>query len=98
MAWPTLTWASTRRAIELYEQALMIMLEVGDRRGESDTLGNLGTAHAALGELSRAIELYTQQLAIVREIGYRRGEGSARGNMGRAYAALGEPRRAIQLY
>ena len=47
----------TRRAIELYEQALVIAREIGDRRGEGNALGNLGIAYAALGEPRRAIEL-----------------------------------------
>ncbi len=71
---------------------------IGDRRGEGNALGNLGTAWAALGEPRRAIEFYEQQLAIAREIGDRRGEGSTLGNLGNAWADLGEPRRAIEFY
>ena len=72
----------TRRAIELYEQQLVIVREIGDRRGEGTALGNLGTAYADLGETRRAIELYEQRLVIAREIGDRRGEGTALGNLG----------------
>jgi len=88
----------TRRAIELYEQQLVITREIGERRGEGAALGNLGLAYAALGETRRAIELYEQQLVITREIGDRRGEGTALGNLGNAYQNLGETRRAIELY
>ena len=87
-----------RRAIALYEQALVIAREIGDRRGEGAALGNLGIAYKNLGAPRRAIALYQQQLVIVREIGDRRGEGAALGNLGNAYADLGEPRRAIALY
>ena len=65
-----------RRAIEYYEQALLISREIGDRRGEGHWLGNLGIAYAALGEVRRAIEHYEQALLISREIGDRRGEGN----------------------
>jgi tetratricopeptide (TPR) repeat protein len=88
----------TRRAIELYQQDLVILREIGDRRGEGATLGNLGSAYATLGETRRAIELHEQALAISRSIGDRRAEGQDLGNLGYAYADLGETRRAIELY
>jgi tetratricopeptide (TPR) repeat protein len=47
-----------RRAIEFYEQALVIDREIGDRRGEGADLGNLGSAYFTLGEARRAIEFY----------------------------------------
>ena len=62
------------RAIEQYEQALVINREIGDRRGEGDRLGNLGNAYAALGQVGRAIEQYEQALVISREIGDRYNE------------------------
>ncbi len=88
----------TRRAIELFEQALIIDREIGDRQGEGTDLGSLGLAYADLGEIRRAIEFYEQYLAIARETGDRRGEGNALGNMGNAYKNLGEIQRAIEFY
>jgi tetratricopeptide (TPR) repeat protein len=85
----------TRRAIELYEQQLVITREIGDRRGEGAALGNLGLAYAALGETRRAIELYEQQLVITREIGDRRGEAFACWNLGLAYEKEGDLARAV---
>ncbi|MGQ0604367.1 MAG: tetratricopeptide repeat protein, partial [Anaerolineales bacterium] len=58
-------------------------------------LGNLGLAHAALGDARTAIEFYEQQLVIAREIGDRSGEGNALGNMALALNSLGERERAI---
>ena len=60
--------------------------EIGDRQGEGAVLGNLGIAHARLGQVEQATDYYEQQLAIAREIGDRRGEENALGNMGIAYA------------
>jgi tetratricopeptide (TPR) repeat protein len=74
----------TRKAIEHYEQQLLIAREIGDRRGEGAALGNLGLDYANLGETRKAIEHYEQQLLIVREIGDRRGEGNALANLGLA--------------
>jgi tetratricopeptide (TPR) repeat protein len=47
-----------QRARELYEQALPIRREVGDRAGEATTLNNLGEVYRGIGEPQRARELY----------------------------------------
>jgi len=81
-----------------YEQRLEIARAIGDRRSEGNTLGNLGIAYAALGNVRQAIAYYEQALAITREIGDRRGEGNALGNLGIAYAVLADPERAISFH
>jgi tetratricopeptide (TPR) repeat protein len=88
----------TRRAIELYDQRLVIAREIGDQRGEGQALGNLGITYADLGETRRAIEHFEQCLLIMREIGDPRREGQTLGNLGVAYAALGETCRAIECH
>ncbi len=70
----------------------------GNRRGEASVLGNLGRAHANLGELDAAIGYYQQAFVIAREIGDRHGEASALGNLGLAHAGLGQMDRAIAYY
>ena len=92
-AMPTPTWASPARPSSIYEQALAIAREIGDRRGEGADLGNLGLAYADLGEPRKAIEFYEQALAIAREIGDRRGEGAWPGQPGHC---LRRPGRAPQ--
>jgi tetratricopeptide (TPR) repeat protein len=87
-----------RKAIEFYEQALVIDREIGDQRGAGASLGNLGNAYAALGDARKAIEFLNLALVIARETSERRGEGAALGNLGNAYAALGEVRKAIEFY
>jgi len=52
----------------------VISREIGDRRGEGNHLGNLGSAYAALGEVKRARESWQQSLAIFEEIGDSRSE------------------------
>jgi tetratricopeptide (TPR) repeat protein len=47
---------------------LVITREIGDRRGEGSTLGNLGTAYAHLGQVERAIGILEQALRIGQEI------------------------------
>ena len=85
-------------AVSHFEQALETFREIGDRRREGVTLGNLGLAWSALGEPRRAIEFYEQRLSIAREVGDRWGEARVLGNLGTAWHALGEPRRAVEFY
>jgi tetratricopeptide (TPR) repeat protein len=86
------------KAIEYHEQALVILREIGDRRGEGSALGNLGLAYSDLGQVEKAIEYHNQALVIVREIGDRRGEGAVLGNLGNAYSALGQVEKAIEYH
>jgi len=86
------------KAIEYYDQALMISREIGGRRNEGNLLGNLGLAYYLLGQVDKAIEYHDQALVISREIGDRRGEGSNLGNLGLAYRALGQADKAIEYY
>src|SRR5205085_7208593 len=88
----------SRERIEWLKAALIAARQLNRRLDEGAHLGNLGNAHADLGETRRAIELLEQALVIDREIGDRRGEGNALGSLGNAYADLGETRRAIELY
>ncbi len=99
---PWATWAlayahlgQVERAIEFYEQHLIIARKIGDRQGEGTALGNLGIAYKNLGQVERAIDSYEQALVIAREIGDRQGEGTALGSLGIAYARLGQEERAI---
>jgi tetratricopeptide (TPR) repeat protein len=87
-----------KKAIKYYEQALEIIREIGDRRGEGNILGNLGNVYSHLGQVEKAIEHYEQALEIIREIGDRRGEGANLGNLGLAYSDLGYVEKAIEHY
>jgi tetratricopeptide (TPR) repeat protein len=71
-----------RRAIEFHEQSLSMAREIGDRRAESSSLGNLGLAYEALGQPRQAIEFFDRQLVITRQIGVRRGFCAARSRPG----------------
>ncbi len=85
-----------REFIRWFEAAAGACRRLGDRRGEGQTLNNLGSAYAALGEPRRAIELYEQRLAIAREIGDRRGKGNVLFNSGLALDALGDREAATE--
>lgn len=80
------------------EAGLSAARRLGDRFLEGTHHGQLGIAHAALGETHQAIDCFERHLAISRETGDRRGEANALGNLGNAYAELSETRRAIDLF
>ncbi len=97
-----------RRAIECHERALAIAREIcaastegspewtAGRRAEGKYLGNLGLAHAGLGEARRAIQYFEEALAIAREIGDRRAEGNHSWNLGLLFAES-DPSQAAEL-
>ena len=87
-----------RKAIEFYEQALVIARDLGDKRTEGKWLETIGLVYAALGDVDKAIEFYEQALVIARDIGDKRNEGVWLGNLGIAYADLGETRKAIEFH
>jgi tetratricopeptide (TPR) repeat protein len=88
----------TRKAIELYNQALAISREIGYLHGESGALGNLGEAHYALGERDEAIKYLEASLVIDRETGNRQGESASLNLFGRLYADMGDNRRAVEAF
>ncbi len=57
-----------RKAIEFYEQCLVIAREIGDRRSEGNALFNMGLALYDLKEKDRAIHLVKQALEIYEAI------------------------------
>ena len=69
------------RALEVYEQALPLMREVGDRAGEATTLNNMALVYRVTGQVRRALEVYEQALPLMREVGDRAGEATTLGNM-----------------
>ncbi len=93
----TTAWATRARPSSSTSQQLVIVREIGDRRGEGNALGNLGSAHANLGDTRKAVEFQEQALVIDREIGDRRGEGTDSFNLALKLWRLGERARALQL-
>jgi tetratricopeptide (TPR) repeat protein len=87
-----------RERIRWLEAALAAARQIGDRRGEGNTLGHLGVAYKNLSEVRKAIQFYEQALVIARELGDRRGEGAMLANLGNAYKKFGNVSKAIELH
>ncbi|MBG1240051.1 CHAT domain-containing protein, partial [Nostoc sp. NZL] len=87
-----------QKALEFYNQALLLRRAVGDRAGEATTLNNIGAVYSALGEKQKALEFYNQALPLYRAVGDRAGEATTLNNIGRVYSALGEKQKALKFY
>lgn len=92
------TRESRRKAIDQYGEALHLMREAGDRRGEAMTLTNTGMVYYGLSEPQKAIEPLDQALTIWRAIGDRHLESVTLSISGRIHNVLGEPLKALELY
>jgi tetratricopeptide (TPR) repeat protein len=79
---------SYKKSLEYTEKALKVARDIGNRKNEGASLGNLGNTYSDLGQVERAIEYYKQALAIAKEIGDRRNEGNWLGNLGNTYSEL----------
>ena len=57
------------KALDYCEQALSLLREVGDVRGEASTLNNIGMVWQNLGHYAKALDFYEQTLSLLRQIG-----------------------------
>ena len=76
------------KAIESYQQALVITRTLGNRQVEGDLVDSLGRAYKNSGQYRQAIESYQQALIISRELRDRSGEVTILNNLGTLYDNL----------
>ena len=88
---------SRPKTIEKYGEALPLMREAGDRRGEAMTLTNLGLLLYG-SESQKALEYLEPALAIWRDLGDEHLGAITTTLKARAYQALGEPQKALDSY
>ncbi len=77
------------------QQALLLYLAAGQRRGEANALNNLGWHHAHLGGYQEALDYCGQALALHRELADRPGEAATLDTIGYAHHHLGHHEDAI---
>lgn len=92
------TAESRHKALEKYAEALPLMREAGDTRGEAMTLTNIGTMYNAISEPQKAVEPLDQALTIWRALGDRHLEVVTLSLKSRVSYALGDPRKALESY
>ena len=75
---------------KLYEKAISITREIGDRKGEAAAYGNLGVVFSSLGKYDKAKEYLWKAHSVAIEISDRAREASCYGNLGTVFLSLGE--------
>jgi len=78
------------KALGHYKQSLAIAREVGARRSEASTLGNLAILHQEQSRIPEALDHFHQALVVAREVGNGRSEGAALGNLGDLLLSQGD--------
>jgi CHAT domain-containing protein/tetratricopeptide (TPR) repeat protein len=87
-----------RTAMDYYEEALAVFLELDARPGEAMSLNNLGNCYYSLSDYHKSIDCHERSLAIRRELSDRAGEAMSLNNLGNCYYSLADYRRAIESF
>jgi len=86
------------KAVEFYEENMVLMVEIQDRAAQGRACGNLGNVHYLLGDFAKAIHYHQERLKIAKEFGDRSAERRAHSNLGNAHIFLGEFEQAAEHY
>jgi CHAT domain-containing protein len=87
-----------RKSVELFEQALSLWVEVGERSGQALALLNLGYSHSDLGDLRSANECFERSLLLWEAVSDTRGAALAQTALGGVHSLLGEEQTALELH
>src|SRR5262249_55513609 len=79
------TLEDKRKCIEKYHEAVELYRRATDRKGEAQTLNNIGAVYQVLGEVQKAQEKFNEALPIFQAVGARSGEVLALNNIGLVY-------------
>jgi CHAT domain-containing protein/Tfp pilus assembly protein PilF len=85
-----------QKALELYNEALLLQRAIGDKSGEADMLVNLAARYEALGENQKALEFLNQALPLERAVGDKTHEATTLMDLGTVYTDLGENQKALE--
>lgn len=84
-----------RLAVDAHREALALLREAGDRRGEALTLNNLALALAHAGDDAAALDHFEEALGILRELGDEQREGQVFANLGLMHGRRGRREQAL---
>ncbi|MCG8407495.1 MAG: tetratricopeptide repeat protein, partial [Phycisphaerales bacterium] len=71
-----------KKATQIYEKALSIMIDTRNKRGVGICYGNLGTVFLSKGQYTKAEEYLQKALEIRKKIGDKKGEAQDYRNLG----------------
>jgi CHAT domain-containing protein/Tfp pilus assembly protein PilF len=92
------TLEARKKSVEKYHEALDMYRRASDRKGEAQTLKNIGEVYWRLGDMQKALEKSNEALPIFRAVGDRRGEAETLNNIGAIYRSLGDMQKALEKY
>ena len=72
-------------ALPVYQEALALYQQVGDRLGEAITLGLIGNCYKRMGDYEESLKLLSRALEMKRQIGNRLEEGKTLSHLGLLY-------------
>ena len=87
-----------QKALEYYNQVLLLLRATGDRADEATTLNAIGLIYYDSGDKRKALDYYDQALPLQRALGDRASEATTLTNIGLAYDDLGEKQKALDYY
>jgi CHAT domain-containing protein/tetratricopeptide (TPR) repeat protein len=87
-----------QKALDFYNQSLLMERELENRKGQAVTLANMAVVYDDLGQMQEALNLNNQALLIERELGNRMGQASTLTNIGWLYVTLGQTDKALDFY
>ena len=87
-----------QEALKMYQQALAIFEEVGEKDSQGMTLVGIGVVHMKLGQYPQALEKYQQALTIFQHAGKKNKKGLALTYIGLIYRKLGDYPQALSFY
>ena len=78
--------------------ALELSQTINDRKGEAESLRNIGIGNWLLGDANKALEYGQKALKIFEEIKDKKGIAKALGNIGQVYSRLGNHKKALEYF
>jgi tetratricopeptide (TPR) repeat protein len=89
------SFASCRKALKMFEQALTQWHAAGDQAQEVSIMNRIGSIYAYLSEYSKAVSAHQTALLICRKSKNLEGEGATLNEIVYAYASMGENQKSL---
>ena len=87
-----------RKALDYFNQTLVLAKNIEDRRLEAGTETFVGGMLDLLGDISKSLDHYHRALQLAREGGWQLAEGNALSNIGKIYSNVAEWQKALEFY
>ncbi len=86
------------KALDYHHRSLKLREEIGDKRGVSGSLGNIGIIYYNQSDYLNALDFFQRSLKIKEEIGDKNGISHALNNIGGIYQDQGDYPKALDYY